>query len=42
VEVFGLAVEVVVLGEVDFGGGDLGEEGEGGVDVGLVDVRNAV
>ena len=39
---FGLAVEVVVLGEVDFGGGDLGDKGEGGVDVGLVDVWNVV
>ena len=39
---FGLAVEVVVAGEVDFGGGELGEEGEGGVDVGLVDVGNGV
>jgi hypothetical protein len=35
-------MEVVVVGEDDFGGGDLGKEGEGGVDVGLVDVGHGV
>lgn len=40
-KVFGFAMKMVIAGEIDFGGGDLCEQGEGGVDVGLIDVRNA-